>query len=371
MTDPALLVGPSTGDDAAVYRLTDELALVQTVDFFPPIVDDPFAYGEIAAANAISDVYAMGGTPMLALNVAAFPVGLPVEVLGEVMRGAASKAAEAGVIVVGGHTVDDQEPKFGMAVTGVVEPGREVTNAGAMPGDTLVLTKPIGTGVITTAAKQDRAAPEVLAGAVESMVLLNRDASHAMVEVGANACVDVTGFGLLGHLLEITRASGVSAEISLGAVPVMEGVHDLLRQGIAPGGTRRNLASADRERGLGPGPGRERPAPAVRRPDLGGPPHQRRRWQDEQAGRGAGGARLRHSRGRGPGAGRGSGERSSDSRHAVAVPPQDCYGEAVPDPHLIWMYGDGGLPHGSWTLTPPGMDTGFRRYDGGGECWRP
>ena len=135
MTDPALLVGPSTGDDAAVYRLTDELALVQTVDFFPPIVDDPFAYGEIAAANAISDVYAMGGTPMLALNVAAFPVDLPVEVLGEVMRGAASKAAEAGVIVVGGHTVDDQEPKFGMAVTGVVEPGREVTNAGAKPGD--------------------------------------------------------------------------------------------------------------------------------------------------------------------------------------------------------------------------------------------
>ena len=248
MTDPALLVGPSTGDDAAVYRLTDELALVQTVDFFPPIVDDPFAYGEIAAANAISDVYAMGGTPMLALNVAAFPVDLPVEVLGEVMRGAASKAAEAGVIVVGGHTVDDQEPKFGMAVTGVVEPGREVTNAGARPGDALVLTKPIGTGVITTAAKQDRAAPEVLAGAVECMGALNRDASHAMVEVGANACVDVTGFGLIGHLLEITRASsGVSAEVSLGAVPVLEGVRDLLGQGIAPGGTRRNLASADRD----------------------------------------------------------------------------------------------------------------------------
>ena len=246
MTDPALLVGPSTGDDAAVYRLTDELALVQTVDFFPPIVDDPFAYGEIAAANAISDVYAMGGTPMLALNVAAFPVGLPVEVLGEVMRGAASKASEAGVIVVGGHTVDDQEPKFGMAVTGVVEPGREVTNAGAKPGDSLVLTKPIGTGVITTAAKQDHASPEVLAGAVECMGLLNRDASHAMVEVGVNACVDVTGFGLIGHLLEVARASGVSAEVSLGAVPVLEGTRDLLQQGIAPGGTRRNLASADR-----------------------------------------------------------------------------------------------------------------------------
>ena len=247
MTDPALLVGPSTGDDAAVYRLTDELALVQTVDFFPPIVDDPFAYGEIAAANAISDVYAMGGTPMLALNVAAFPVDLPVEILGEVMRGGASKAAEAGVIVVGGHTVDDQEPKFGMAVTGVVEPGREVTNAGAKPGDALVLTKPIGTGVITTAAKQDRAAPEVLAGAVACMGQLNRDASHAMVEVGVNACVDVTGFGLIGHLLEIARASGVPAEVSLGAVPVLEGVRELLAQGIAPGGTRRNLASADRD----------------------------------------------------------------------------------------------------------------------------
>jgi selenide,water dikinase len=151
------------------------------------------------------------------------------------------------VIIVGGHTVDDQEPKFGMAVTGLVEPGREVTNAGAKPGDSLVLTKPIGTGVITTAAKQDHASPEVLAGAVECMGQLNRDAAHAMVEVGANACVDVTGFGLIGHLLEIARASGVSAEVSLGAVPLLDGVRDLLAQGIAPGGTRRNLASADRD----------------------------------------------------------------------------------------------------------------------------
>ena len=243
-TDPDLLVGPSTGDDAAVYKLTEDIALVQTVDFFPPIVDDPFAFGEIAAANAISDVYAMGGRPLLALNIAAFPVEMPPEILGGVMKGAASKAAEAGTLIVGGHTVDDEEPKFGMAVTGLVRPGAQVTNSGARPGDKLVLTKPIGTGVITTAGKQGRAAPDVLARAVESMTALNHGASHAMVEVGVNACVDVTGFGMIGHLLEIARESGVSATLSLGATPVLEGAVDLLAEGIAPGGTRRNLASA-------------------------------------------------------------------------------------------------------------------------------
>ncbi len=247
VSDPNLLVGPSTGDDAAIYKLSDDLALVQTVDFFPPIVDDPFAFGEIAAANAVSDVYAMGGRPLLALNIAAFPVDMPPEILGEVMKGAASKAAEAGTLIVGGHTLDDQEPKFGMAVTGLVEPGRHVANSGARPGDKLVITKPIGTGIITTAGKQGKAAPETLALAVESMSALNHGASHAMVEVGVNACVDVTGFGLVGHLLEIARESGVSAALSLGAAPVLDGAAELLGAGIAPGGTRRNLASAEGE----------------------------------------------------------------------------------------------------------------------------
>ena len=245
VSDPNLLVGFATGDDAAVYKLTDELAIVQTVDFFPPIVDDPFTYGEIAVANAVSDVYAMGGTPILGLNIVAFPSDLPIEILGEIMKGASSKATEAGVIIVGGHTIEDEEPKFGMAVTGLIEPKSEVTNAGARPGDKLILTKPIGTGIITTAAKQSEIRSEIMVTAVESMKALNRDASHAMLEVGASACVDVTGFGLIGHLLELVNTSGVSARISRQAVPVLEGCLEFLEKGIAPDGTNRNLISAD------------------------------------------------------------------------------------------------------------------------------
>ncbi len=241
--DPNLLVGVATGDDAAVYRMNNETAVILTVDFFPPIVDDAYSFGEIAVANALSDVYAMGGKPLLALNIVGFPVDLPKEILGEVLKGGASKAKEAGVLIVGGHTVDDKEPKYGMAVTGVIEPGKQVTNTGAMPGDVLVLTKPIGTGIITTAGKQQCVSGEVLERAVETMAELNHAAAEAMKEVGVNACSDVTGFGLLGHLRVITEGSGVAATVQAGAVPVFDGVRELLAEEIAPEGTRRNLRS--------------------------------------------------------------------------------------------------------------------------------
>ena len=245
ITDPNLLVGISTGDDAAVYRMNEDMAIISTVDFFPPIVDDPFKFGEIAATNALSDVYAMGGKPIIALNIVGFPVDLPHDILGEILKGGASKAEEAGVLIVGGHTVDDAEPKYGMSVTGVVNPGKQVTNAGAQPGDALVLTKPIGTGIITTAGKQERVSAETLGRAVAIMGELNRKASEAMMHVGVNACVDITGFGLLGHLRLIAQGSGVSAKVSVDAIPVIEGVSELLDMGIAPGGTHRNLESLD------------------------------------------------------------------------------------------------------------------------------
>jgi selenide,water dikinase len=238
-------VGIATGDDAAVYKMSEDLAIISTVDFFPPIVDDPFKFGEIAATNALSDVYAMGGKPVIALNIVGFPVDLPHEILGRILSGGASKAQEAGVLIVGGHTVDDAEPKYGMSVTGVVHPGEQVTNAGAKPGDVLVLTKPIGTGIITTAGKQERVSAETLNRAVSIMSELNRKPAEAMMHVGVNACVDVTGFGLLGHLRLIAQGSGVSARVKASNVPVIEGVQELLEMGIAPGGTHRNLESLD------------------------------------------------------------------------------------------------------------------------------
>ena len=237
------MVGTETGDDAAVYRLREDLALVQTLDFFPPIVDDPYHFGAIAVANAVSDVYAMGGTPLLGLNIVAFPRDLPTEVLVEVLKGGYEKASEAGLLIVGGHTVDDKEPKYGMAVTGIIRPGDQVTNAGARPGDALVLTKPIGTGIITTAGKNGVVKEDVLAGAVSIMETLNRGASEAMTHVGVNACTDVTGFGLAGHLKAIMTASGTGARISWSKVPLLPGLWDLAQEGVAPGGTRRNLDS--------------------------------------------------------------------------------------------------------------------------------
>ena len=245
VTDPNLLVGPGTRDDAAVYQLDGDTAVILTVDFFPPIVDDPFTYGEVAAANALSDVYAMGGKPLLALNIVGFPVDLPKDILGRILKGGASKATEAGVLIVGGHTVDDKEPKYGLAVTGVVKPGQQVSNVGAKVGDTLVLTKPIGTGIITTAAKQQKVDQGVLDNAIAIMSELNRAASEAMSRVGVNACTDVTGFGLLGHLRPMAEGSGVGARVAFSSVPLIDGVWSLLEEGIAPGGTHRNLSSVN------------------------------------------------------------------------------------------------------------------------------
>ena len=208
-------------------------------------MDNPYQFGAIAAANALSDVYAMGGRPILALNVVCFPDNLPKRVLGDVLRGGADVAAEAGVLIAGGHTLRDAEPKYGMSVTGLLRPDALVTNAGARPGDALVLTKPIGTGIVTTAAKAGSVDPAALDAAVATMRHLNRDASLAMQAVGVHAATDVTGFGLIGHLTGMMRGSGASARIDASAVPVLPGVRELLAQGVAPGGTRNNLAAAE------------------------------------------------------------------------------------------------------------------------------
>ena len=234
-------MGINTGDDAAVYQLSDDVALVQTVDFFPPIVDDPYQYGAIAAANSLSDVYAMGGRPIIALNIVCFPVALDREVLAEILRGGQDKATEAGALIVGGHTIDDAEPKYGLSVTGLVKPGEHVCNVGARPGDALILTKPLGTGIITTAGKAGRIGPEAMDEAVRVMSTLNAAASEAMLEVGVNACTDVTGFGLLGHLLPMAEGSGVSAVVRLSSAPMLPHAVELAEEGVAPGGTLRNL----------------------------------------------------------------------------------------------------------------------------------
>jgi selenide,water dikinase len=245
--DPDLLVGTATADDAGVYRLSDELALVQTVDFFTPIVDDPYDFGRIAAANALSDVYAMGGRPVTALNLVAFPLErLGPDVLREILRGGLEVCTEAGVALVGGHSIDDPEPKFGLAVTGVVDPAAVLSNAGGRAGDALVLTKPLGVGAISTAWKRGAAAPELLAAAVAVMTELNAAAAEAARSAGAHALTDVTGFGLLGHLHSLGRASGVAAEIDAAAVPVIPGVDALLADdGAVSGGSRRNREYAD------------------------------------------------------------------------------------------------------------------------------
>ena len=244
--DPALLVGPATADDAGVYRLRDDLALVQTVDFFTPIVDDPYDFGRIAATNALSDVYAMGAMPVTALNLVAFSLrDLGGEVLGEILRGGSDVAAAAGVAVVGGHSIDDPEPKYGLAVTGVVHPDEVITNAAGRPGEALVLTKPLGAGAISTAGKRGLVADGHLEAAVEAMLVLNRDAAAAARAAGAGAMTDVTGFGLLGHLHELAQASGVAAEVEAAAVPALPGALELLEHETAvSGGARRNAEHA-------------------------------------------------------------------------------------------------------------------------------
>ncbi|MCU1426910.1 MAG: Selenide, water dikinase [Actinomycetia bacterium] len=242
-TDPNLLVGFDTADDAAVYRLRDDLAIVVTTDFFTPIVDDPYDWGRIAATNALSDVYAMGGTPLLALNLVAWPrETLPFELLARVLDGGADVAKAAGCLIAGGHSIDDAEPKYGLAVVGTVHPDRVLTNAGAQPGDTLVLTKPIGLGVISTALKREVATPTHVADAIEVMTTLNAGAAEAANEVGVHAATDVTGFGLLGHLREMCVASGTGAVIDAPAVPTIPGVRELLAAGMVAGGTQRNHA---------------------------------------------------------------------------------------------------------------------------------
>ena len=242
-----LLVGFDTSDDAAVYRLTDDLAVVQTIDFFPPIVDDPYDFGVIAAVNALSDVYAMGGVPLLALNIVCFPEDLPKEVLGRILLGGMDVAKEAGIVVAGGHTVKDREPKYGMSVTGIVRPDSIITNAAAAIGDDLVLTKPLGTGIITTAAKAGVTDDATLAGAIEIMRQLNRAAGEVMVEAKVKSATDITGFGLVGHLLGMLRASGTAAKLRFSDVPLLPGVRELADRGVVPGGTRNNFDAFDSE----------------------------------------------------------------------------------------------------------------------------
>lgn len=239
-----LIVSAATLDDAAVYRLRDDLAVVATIDVFTPVVDDPYDFGAIAAANALSDIYAMAATPLFALNFAGFPRSvLSLDVLAEIQRGGAEKILEAGAVVVGGHTVDDPEPKFGMAVIGTVHPDVLITNAGARPGDVLVLTKPIGTGVISTALKHDAAPEGLLAEATRSMRTLNREAAEVASRFGAHAMTDISGFGLLGHAREMMVASSCSATVFANHVPVFSEVRELIAAGEVPGGTQRNLES--------------------------------------------------------------------------------------------------------------------------------
>jgi selenide,water dikinase len=244
VTDPRALVGTETRDDAAVYALDAERALVQTVDFFTPVVDDPYWFGRIAAANALSDIWAMGGRPLFALNLVAWPIKtLPMEQLGEVLRGGGEATRLAGIAILGGHSIDDPEPKYGLAVTGLVHPGRILRNAGARPGDRLLLTKPIGTGIASTALKRGLAARALVDRAIEVMAALNRAAGEALAASGAvHALTDVTGFGLLGHAWNVAEGSRVRLRIMADAVPVLEGIVDLARQDVVPGGSKANLA---------------------------------------------------------------------------------------------------------------------------------
>lgn len=241
--DPNLLVGIDTSDDAGIYRVSDELALIQTVDYFTPIVDDPYMFGQIAAANALSDVYAMGGEPKTVLNIVGFPVKkLGADMLAEILKGAADKVKEAGAIIVGGHSIDDQEPKFGMAVTGYVHPEKFFRNVGAKPGDALVLTKPIGVGILTTGIKRGVVTPEQEEKVIETMAMLNKKAAEALEGFQIHAVTDVTGFGLLGHACEMAKGSNVSMTITYDDVPILDGTYNLAEQGVIPGGSKSNFA---------------------------------------------------------------------------------------------------------------------------------
>lgn len=239
--NPNLLVGTNTADDAGVYQLTDDIAIIQTVDFFTPVVDDPYAYGQISAANSLSDVYAMGGKPISALNVLGFhQKHFDLDVMVEILTGGSHKATEAGAVIAGGHTIMDEELKYGLSVTGIVHPEKVVTNANARPGDKLVLTKPVGTGIITTAMKSGLDLGELSEQVIRTMTMLNRAAAEAMQEIGVNACTDITGFGLLGHAYEMAAGSKVGFTIYASNVPIFEEAISLVTDGHVPGGTNNN-----------------------------------------------------------------------------------------------------------------------------------
>lgn len=237
---PDILVGIDTRDDAAVYKISDELALIQTVDFFTPMVDDPFLFGQIAAVNALNDVYAMGGSPILALNIVCYPACGDMDLLGSILQGGASKVSEAGASLLGGHTIDDNEPKYGLAVTGLINPAHILTNAGAQPGDLLYLTKPIGNGIIATAIKAAITSSEAYDEAVRWMTQLNRDASQVAVQVGVHAMTDITGFGLLGHLYEMASASHIQVSVHIKGLRVICDALEYARMGLVPGGAYTN-----------------------------------------------------------------------------------------------------------------------------------
>ena len=230
VTDKNLLVGIKSADDAGVYKLTEELAIINTLDFFPPIIDDPYTFGQIAAVNALSDVYAMGGVPRLAMNIVAFPAGLDLSILEEIINGSMNKLSEAGVLLVGGHSIEDKEIKYGLSVTGLVHPKKVITNAGARLGDKLVLTKPIGVGVITTALKRRKIEPDEVKDAIDSMKALNDKASLIMQEVGVNACTDITGFGLLGHAMEMAEASNMAMTFKVKEIPFFPKAVELVKK---------------------------------------------------------------------------------------------------------------------------------------------
>lgn len=241
INDPNLIVGFEDVDDAGVYKISDDLALIQTIDFFTPIVDDPYIFGQIAAANALSDVYAMGGIPLTAMNVVCFPAqSMDISVLKEILKGGLDKMREAKVTLVGGHSVEDAELKYGLSLTGTIHPNKVITNGGAKPGDKLILTKPLGTGIINTAIKAKMATDESIAKVTDVMTTLNKDASEIMQAIGVNSCTDITGFGFLGHACEMMQESGVGMLIYSSCIPILSEVEEYARKGLVPGGTHRN-----------------------------------------------------------------------------------------------------------------------------------
>lgn len=238
--DDNLIVGLDTSDDAAVYKINDDSAVILTMDFFTPVVDEPYMFGQVAAANSLSDVYAMGGKPLTAMNIVCFPNCLSIDVLGQILKGGADKVLEAGAVIAGGHSVEDNEPKYGLSVMGVVHPDKVVTNSGAKAGDVLILTKPLGLGILNTAIKADLLEAETINIAVNTMSYLNKDACEAMMIVGVNSCTDITGFGLLGHALEMAEGSQVTMEIWSDYIPIIKESLELARMGIIPGGAYKN-----------------------------------------------------------------------------------------------------------------------------------